>query len=109
MNQTLGSATDYSSGFAKGSFAPDGLLGMAFQSISNYQSAPLFQNLVEQGQAEQAMFAFKLTETDSELYVGGVNSALYKGDFTWVSVSQEVRNFMKMQIGHCADFFWLIF
>lgn len=63
---------------------------MAFQSISEYNAPSVFENLVSQGQTDASVFAFKLAKDDSELYVGGVNSALYKGDFTWANVTKEV-------------------
>ncbi|KAL4245319.1 peptidase A1 family protein [Abortiporus biennis] len=87
--QTLGSATSYSPGFNTQNFAPDGLVGLAFMSISAYNSPPFFQNVMDQGQSDSAMFAFKLSADASELYVGGVNNAHYKGDFAYASVTHE--------------------
>ncbi|KAF8501658.1 aspartic peptidase domain-containing protein [Russula emetica] len=43
-NQTLGTATYYSPGFQIDEFPPDGLMGMAFQSVSVYGAPPLVQN-----------------------------------------------------------------
>ncbi|CAL1697154.1 unnamed protein product [Somion occarium] len=88
-NQTLGAADSYSSGFANDRFEPDGLMGMAFKSISDYHAEPVFSSLITQNQSDEAMFAFKLAHDDSELYLGGVNKALYKGDFTWLSLTEE--------------------
>lgn len=87
--QTLGAATQYSDGFSSTNFSPDGLMGMGFQSISEYNAPPLFQSLVAAGQTSQPVFAMKLTASGSELTVGGLNSALYTGDFTYVPVTQE--------------------
>lgn len=80
--QTLGAATVYSSDFSSENFAPDGLAGFAFESISGYAAPPLFQILVESGQLQEAVFGVKLSATPgaSELYLGGTNTALYQQD-----------------------------
>ncbi|KAI0081507.1 acid protease [Panus rudis PR-1116 ss-1] len=88
-NQAIGAASTYSSGFAPGNFPPDGLLGMGYQSISEYNSPPFFQTLVAQGKTTQPVFAFKLAETGSELFLGGVNSKLYTGSFTYAPVTVQ--------------------
>lgn len=67
-------------------------MGMAFKSISDYHAEPVFSSLITQNQSDEAMFAFKLAHDDSELYLGGVNKALYKGDFTWLSLTEEVSS-----------------
>ncbi|KAF9221231.1 acid protease [Gyrodon lividus] len=88
-SQTLGAAEEYSSGLESSQFPADGLMGMAFQSISNYDASPVFQTLVSQGQTDEPVFAFKLATSGSELYIGGTNSALYTGDFRYIPVTQE--------------------
>ncbi|KAH9066521.1 acid protease [Lactarius vividus] len=88
-NQTLGAALTYSSGFSKSNFAPDGLVGLGYQSISAYNSPPLFQTLVAQGRVTLPQFAFKLSNTGAELYLGGTNSNLYNGSFTYVPVTKQ--------------------
>lgn len=87
--QTLGAAKTYSTGFQSDRFAPDGLLGMGFQSISVYNAAPLFQSLVAQGSVDQQTFSFYLAEQGSELYIGGTNPSHYSGDFTYVPVTTK--------------------
>ena len=79
----------YTSGFNATNFPIDGLVGMAYQSISDYNSPPLFQTLVAQGRVAP-QFAFKLAETGSELYLGGTNPELYNGSFTYVPVTNQV-------------------
>ncbi|KIM26783.1 hypothetical protein M408DRAFT_177621 [Serendipita vermifera MAFF 305830] len=88
-SQTLGSATQYSDGFSSANFPADGLMGMGFQSISEYNAPPVFQSLVSQGQTSSGVFAFKLAQSGSELTVGGLNSALYSGSPTYTPVTQE--------------------
>jgi cathepsin D len=88
--QAVGAADVYSPGFAYKRFPADGLLGMAFQSISSYNRMPVFQSLVAQGQLTRPLFGFKLADQGSELYIGGVNSAMYSGEFTYVKVTTVV-------------------
>jgi cathepsin D len=65
-------------------------MGMGFQSISVYNAPPLFQSLIAEGVVTSQVFGFKLATSGSELFLGGTNSALYTGDFTWVSLTIEV-------------------
>jgi hypothetical protein len=65
-------------------------MGMAFQTISVNKKRPLFQTLFEEGKVAQPMFGLKLAENGSELFLGGVNHALYKGSITWVYLSAMV-------------------
>ncbi|KAG8805054.1 hypothetical protein FRC17_005752 [Serendipita sp. 399] len=87
--QTLGAATHYSDGFSSANFPADGLMGMGFQSISEYNAPPVFQSLVTGKQTSSGVFAFKLAESGSELTVGGLNSALYSGKPAYASVTQK--------------------
>ncbi|KAG9310434.1 Asp-domain-containing protein [Chiua virens] len=87
--QTLGSAKTYSTGFQSSQFPADGLMGMAFQSISEYNASPVFQSLVSEGQVTDSSFSFKLSSSGAELYIGGSNSDLYTGSFTYVPVTQQ--------------------
>ncbi|KAF9235755.1 aspartic peptidase domain-containing protein, partial [Melanogaster broomeanus] len=87
--QTLGAASGYFSGFEISEFPPDGLMGMAFQTISNYDASPVFQTLVDQGQTDEPIFGFKLAANGSELYLGGTNSALYTGSFSYAPVTYQ--------------------
>ncbi|KAI0058619.1 acid protease [Artomyces pyxidatus] len=87
--QTLGAAKVYSAGFETDEFPPDGLMGMGFKSISDYNADPLFQTLVKQGKVSDASFGFKFSDHGSELYLGGVNHKHYSGDFAYVPVTKE--------------------
>lgn len=87
--QTLGVASLYSYGFSSENFGADGLMGMAFESISAYGANSVFQTLVSQGAVPEPVFAFKLASSGSELYVGGVNSALYRDPFTYTPVTKQ--------------------
>ncbi|KAG6855081.1 hypothetical protein C0991_006010 [Blastosporella zonata] len=91
-DQAVGAATQYSAGFAKAEFPPDGLMGMAFPEISDFGANPVFQSLVAQNQTTAAQFSFKLSATQSELLLGGVNTALINGPVTYVPVVHKVRS-----------------
>ncbi|KAI9444480.1 acid protease [Lactarius indigo] len=85
--QTLGAATTFSSEFQSDQFPADGVLGMAYESISDYGASPVFQTLVSQGQVSVPVFSFYLSESGSELYIGGTNKDHYKGSFTYMPVT----------------------
>lgn len=65
-------------------------MGMAFQSLSSYGASPVFQTLVSEGQVPEPVFSFKLSSSGAELYIGGANSELYTGNFTYTPVTQRV-------------------
>jgi cathepsin D len=68
-------------------------MGMGFQSISVYGASPPVQTLDSQGVSTKPMFGFMFAPSgsdESELFLGGVNSELYKGEFTWVPVTKAV-------------------
>ncbi|KAH7917716.1 acid protease [Leucogyrophana mollusca] len=87
-NQTFVAAEQYSAELASQS-SSDGLMGMGFQSIAITQSSPVFQTLVTEGALPEPVFAFKLGRAGSELRIGGVDSALYKGAFTYANVTKQ--------------------
>ncbi|KAH0838858.1 acid protease [Lanmaoa asiatica] len=89
VTQTLGVATEYSSSLAASQFPPDGLMGMAYPSLSAYPASPVFQTLVSHGQTDAGVFSFKLAASGSELYLGGANSELYTGDFSYAPVTNQ--------------------
>ncbi|KAL0581946.1 hypothetical protein V5O48_000003 [Marasmius crinis-equi] len=86
-DQAVGSSTEYSTGFAAAGFPPDGLLGLGFPQISVFKENPFFQTLVSQGKVTEPVFAFKLSTSDSELTLGGVDSSKFTGELTQVPVT----------------------
>lgn len=92
-NQTVGAAWAYSPEFSKDvSFPPDGLSGLAFREISEFNGSPLFQTLEESGKLPQSVIGFKLSTTpgDSEMVIGGTNPNLYHFDtLTYVPVTDK--------------------
>jgi Eukaryotic aspartyl protease len=86
----LGDASTYSTSFNVNQYAPDGLMGMAFQEISAFNAVPVFQTLVSEGMTTHSAFGVKLASSGSELFLGGVDKSLFSGAFTFIDVSQEV-------------------
>ncbi|KIP07065.1 hypothetical protein PHLGIDRAFT_513210, partial [Phlebiopsis gigantea 11061_1 CR5-6] len=87
--QRLGAASQYSSSFSTANFPADGLMGMAYQQISVYNAPPVFQTLVAQKQITAPVFSFKLSSSGAELYLGGTDSDLYTGSFTYAPVTTQ--------------------
>eukprot|EP01136_Pigoraptor_vietnamica_P035491 Opistho-1_new@100821 len=72
----------------------DGLLGMGYDTISVDGVAPFWYNAVNQKLVSQPVFAFWLNrnQADSnggELVLGGIDSAHYTGDITYVPVTRK--------------------
>ena len=73
-------------------------MGMGFQSISIYNAPPPVQNLVSEGKLTSPMFGFKFASSGSELFLGGVNPAYNNAKFTWVPITDEVRQIFECGI-----------
>ncbi|GLI71025.1 hypothetical protein VaNZ11_016142 [Volvox africanus] len=71
----------------------DGILGMGFPTISVEGVVPPFTRLVDMGVLDAPLFSFWLNRNPKaaaggELVLGGVDPAHYKGEHTWVDVTQ---------------------
>jgi len=67
----------------------DGILGLAFDSISIDKTPTPLKNLIDQGKSDKGMFAFYLgDEADGELTIGGYDETKYTGDLVWEPLSQ---------------------
>jgi hypothetical protein len=59
-------------------FPADGVLGLGFPSLSHFHGqSPLFHTLFNEGKLSQPVFSLQFTSSGGELYVGGMNEALY--------------------------------
>jgi len=73
----------------------DGILGMAFQSISVDNVVPPFYNLVSQDLVSAPLFAFWLNRnitanvSGGELDLGGIDSSHYTGSITYVPLTND--------------------
>lgn len=83
--QYFSPVTQLSSSF--GNEKRDGILGLAYPSLSQFRQNPYFVNAKAQGSVKAGVFAFKLAKSGSELYLGGTNSKLYSGSIEYHSVT----------------------
>ncbi|KAG9459979.1 hypothetical protein H6P81_004487 [Aristolochia fimbriata] len=72
----------------------DGILGLGFQEISVGEVTPLWYNMLEQGLINEPVFSFWLNRNFSdpdggEIVFGGVNPEHFKGEHTYVPVTQK--------------------
>jgi cathepsin D len=70
----------------------DGILGMAFDTISVDKIPSPFTNLIAQGSISDQRFAFYLGKQSGdvgELTLGGVDTSKYSGDFTYAPVTRQ--------------------
>jgi cathepsin D len=79
----------------------DGILGMAWPSISVDKVEPVFQKMVDEGVVKSAIFAFWLDRDESgkeggELLLGGTDPNHYSGNLTYVPLSSETYWEFKM-------------
>jgi len=80
--------TGLGTAFAVGKF--DGILGMAFQSISVDNIPTIFQTMVYNKVVDEGVFAFYLPSTSGgtgELILGGIDPAHYTGTLAYVPLS----------------------
>jgi len=77
--------------FAFGRF--DGILGLAYDTISVNKIPPPFYNMINQKLIDEPVFAFYLSDTnngdDSEAVFGGVDKAHYTGDITYIPLRRK--------------------
>ena len=84
--QAVVAATEYSTGFALDEFPPDGLLGMAFESIAQTGSPPVFQTLVDQDKTTASVFGFTLLDNGGELFLGGTDTTAFTGSLAFADL-----------------------
>jgi cathepsin D len=62
-------------------------LGLAFPAISNLKQNPFFFSAEAQGSVAANEFAFKLSQSGSELYLGGTDSSKFTGSIEYHDVA----------------------
>lgn len=72
----------------------DGILGLGFQEISVGNAVPVWYNILKQGLVREPVFSFWFNRNASdqeggELVFGGLDPNHYKGEHTYVPVSQK--------------------
>ncbi|XP_018472390.1 aspartic proteinase A2 isoform X2 [Raphanus sativus] len=80
----------------------DGLLGLGFQEISVGNATPVWYNMLKQGLIKKPVFSFWLnrdpkSEEGGELVFGGVDPKHFKGEHTYVPVTQ--RGYWQFDMG----------
>ncbi|XP_060786814.1 pepsin A-like isoform X1 [Neoarius graeffei] len=74
------------------SMTPDGILGLAYQSISSDDATPVFDNMMSQGLVSQDLFSVYLSSNEQEgsmLFLGEIDSSYYTGSINWIPLSSE--------------------
>ncbi|CAE6439787.1 unnamed protein product [Rhizoctonia solani] len=67
----------------------DGILGLAFSSISQIGAPTFIENLYSQRKISAPTFGFRLASSGSELYLGGANNNKYTGEVTWAALTNK--------------------
>jgi len=80
----------------------DGILGLAFQSISVDGVIPVWYNMIQQNLVQNQVFSFWLNRNEGanpggELILGGTDPSHYTGDIFYVSLSNETYWEFKLQ------------
>ncbi|XP_070313535.1 pregnancy-associated glycoprotein 2-like [Odocoileus virginianus] len=89
-NQTFGLTKNKIGGFLENS-PYDGVLGLAFPSLTRCEATPLSDNVKRQGVISEPVFALFMSSwphKSSLLMLGGVDHAYHKGALKWVPVTQ---------------------
>ncbi|XP_059180665.1 pepsin A-like [Centropristis striata] len=70
----------------------DGMLGLAYPSISASGATPVFDNMMSQGLVDQDLFSVYLShkpEKGSVVTFGGIDPNHYSGSISWIPLSSE--------------------
>ncbi|CUA68395.1 gastricsin [Rhizoctonia solani] len=71
-------------------YGTDGLMGLAFKSISHLKAPTFIDTLFSQRKISKPVFSMRLVSgSGSELYIGGTNPAKYKGDIAYVPLENQ--------------------
>lgn len=80
----------------------DGLLGMAFESLSRLNQKPAFQQLIANDLLDVGIFAFHIPSTNDdaagELTLGGVDPWHFQGELSWVKLLSEPTGFWEIMV-----------
>ncbi|KIY74371.1 acid protease [Cylindrobasidium torrendii FP15055 ss-10] len=89
-NQSFGAVDRLTADFNE--YPNDGLLGMAFGTISRTRAETVFENLMRQGQIQDPMFSIhlgRMREQGSELCLGCSDPTKMAGTIAWVPVQSK--------------------
>ncbi|KIK64725.1 hypothetical protein GYMLUDRAFT_399781 [Collybiopsis luxurians FD-317 M1] len=88
-DQHFAAVDNLSEAIEKGAF--DGILGLAYSTISKLQSPNFFQTAISESAVSSPQFSFYFAANNgagSELYLGGTNTDLYIGDIEYHPVNK---------------------
>lgn len=86
-SQSFSAVTSESASFAED--PSDGIMGLAFSSISTIGAPTFIENLASHGAAQSSTFSIYLASNGSELYLGGTNASLYSGNITYTDLTSK--------------------
>jgi hypothetical protein len=66
--------------------AANGILGLAFEGISQLGAKPVVQTLVDEHRLDHSVFGLSLAGSEPVLAVGGSDSSRYKGKLTCLAI-----------------------
>lgn len=88
--------------------AADGILGLAFSSISFDNIPTVFENAIQQGAVSQQIFSLHLGDlAPGEITFGGYDTTKFEGELNFVGLEEAVYwqiALDKIQIGNLGDF-----
>lgn len=70
----------------------DGILGLAYDTISVNHIVPPFYSMINQGLVDSPVFSFRLGSSEDdggEAIFGGIDKSCYKGELSYVPVRRE--------------------
>ncbi|CAE6487008.1 unnamed protein product [Rhizoctonia solani] len=71
-------------------YGTDGLMGLAFKSISQLNAPTFIDNLFSQKKISKPVFSMRLASASgSELYIGGTNPSKYTGEITYAPLEAQ--------------------
>lgn len=73
-------------------FAYDGIMGLAYDTLSANHITPPFYSMLDQGLLDAPVFAVYLNNTDSdfgEVTIGGINKSRYTGDMVTIPLKRK--------------------
>ncbi|XP_048878243.1 pepsin A-like [Brienomyrus brachyistius] len=71
---------------------PDGILGLAFPSLSSSGATPVFDNMMSQRLLSQDLFSVYLSSDSKDgsvVIFGGIDSSYYTGSIYWIPLSSQ--------------------
>ncbi|KAF4072302.1 hypothetical protein AMELA_G00261550 [Ameiurus melas] len=69
----------------------DGILGLAYKSLSSDGATPIFDNMMSQNLVSQDLFSVYLSngQQGSEVLFGEIDTSYYTGSISWIPLSSE--------------------